>query len=67
MTKSIIIEFKKVAGRIVAYPVCETALLFCAYNVQPTKSITPNQLEIIKKLGYTIRYIGPNNTYEELK
>lgn len=60
------IEFKKIAGRTVAYPVCSNAQLFCEYNIQKLKSITTNQLTVIKRLGYIIKVKNDDGTYSEI-
>lgn len=50
--KSITVQIKDVYGVAKVYPVCETAQLFAALT--SGKTLRPQDLEIIKRLGYTI-------------
>jgi hypothetical protein len=49
--KTITVRIKDVYGVAKVYPVCETAQLFAALT--GTTTLRPQDLEIIKKLGYT--------------
>lgn len=48
----ITVEVKQVYGKEMIYPVCDTAKLFTRFNNQ--KTITRNDLDIIRALGYTV-------------
>lgn len=50
--KSITVQVRDVYGVAKIYPVCETAQLFAALT--GGKTLRPQDLEIIKRLGYTI-------------
>jgi hypothetical protein len=50
------INFREVYGDEKAYPVCETARLFA--EMLGTKTLTPNALRYIDRLGYEIRAVG---------
>ena len=50
---TIMIEIKKVCGKETIYPVCETAKLFA--ELANTKTLIPNAIRIIKKMGYEIQ------------
>ena len=50
--KSITVQVRDVYGVAKVYPVCETAQLFAALT--GGKTLRPQDLEIIKRLGYAI-------------
>ena len=50
--KSITVQVRDVYGVAKVYPVCETAQLFTALT--GGKTLRPQDLEIIKRLGYAI-------------
>jgi len=53
----ITIEAKDVYGRTLYYPACEKAQLFA--KLIDKKTLTPETIEIVKKLGYTINMKQP--------
>jgi len=51
------IEAKDVYGRTLYYPACEKAQLFA--KLIDKKTLTPETIEIVKKLGYNINMKQP--------
>ena len=54
MHKEIIVKVKSVYGNDLIYPVCNDAITFASFR--GTKTLSVNDLERIKKLGYTVKY-----------
>ena len=51
--KQIIVEIKDVYGHDKCYPVCTDAKLFA--KIAGTTTLTKNSIDLIKKLGYSIK------------
>jgi hypothetical protein len=54
---NITVEAKVVHGRTLVYPICDMAKLLCKLTDKIT--LTPNNIDIIKKLGYTFEQLEP--------
>ena len=52
MTNTITVQTKEVYGHAKIYPVCDTALKLA--RLAGTKTLTPQAIQIIKSLGYSI-------------
>ena len=57
MELSIVVQIKNVYGRDVIYPICTKAKSFAKLVNQ--KTLTQDNLEIIKSLGYSIKIDTP--------
>ena len=55
--KEITIEAKDVYGRTLYYPACKKAQLFA--KLIDKKTLTPETMKIVEKLGYTINIQQP--------
>lgn len=55
--KEITIKSKDVYGRTLYYPACEKAQLFA--QLIGKKTLTPETIEIVEELGYTINIQQP--------
>ena len=53
MENVIVVKIREVYGRSLVYPVCKQALIFA--ELTGFKTFTPNNIDSIKKLGYTIK------------
>lgn len=51
------VTIKNVYGNELVYPACETSSLLA--KLLHTKTFTPQAIEIIKKLGYTLEVLTP--------
>jgi hypothetical protein len=57
MTLVIKVIIKNVYGNDVIYPACEIAFKFCELLAQ--KTLTRQNIEIIKSMGYTVEVVLP--------
>jgi len=54
MHKEIIVKVKSVYGNDLIYPVCNDSQLFASFK--GTKTLSVNDLDYIKQLGYTVKF-----------
>lgn len=54
MHKEILVKVKSVYGKDLIYPICNDALTFASFK--GTKTLSVNDLDYIKRLGYTVKF-----------
>jgi hypothetical protein len=54
---TITVEIKTVYGNKTVYPICDKAFALCALT--GNRTLTPDAIDLIKKLGYAIKVKTP--------